>query len=237
MRDRTKSSSPSPNVLPGFGLTMGYTIVYLSLIALIPLSTLVLKTAGMGWARFWHVVASPRVVAAYELSFGTSLAGALINAVFGMLVAWTLVRYRFPGRSIVDALVDLPFALPTAVAGIALTAVYSANGWIGRLLAPAGNQGRVHAARRNRRADLHRSAVCSSHGAAGAGGTRPEVEEAAATLGASRLQTFRRVIFPEICARAADRLRARLCARRSASTARWFSSPATCRCEPRSPRC
>ena len=102
-----KARSHGPNILPGFGLTMGYTIVYLSLIALIPLSTLVLKTTGMGWERFWHVVASPRVIATYRLSIGASLAGALLNSVFGMLVAWTLVRYRFFGRAIIDELVDL----------------------------------------------------------------------------------------------------------------------------------
>lgn len=175
---------------------MGYTIVYLSLIALIPLSTLVLKTAGMGWARFWHVVASPRVVAAYELSIGASLAGELINSFFGMLVAWTLVRYRFFGRSIVDALVDLPFALPTSVAGITLTAVYSANGWIGRLLAPAGIRVAF--------TPLGVIVALTFIGLPFVVRTvqpvlqelEPELEEAAATLGASRLQTFRRVIGP-----------------------------------------
>jgi len=188
----------SRNVIPGFGLTMGYTIVYLSLIALIPLSTLVLKTTGMGWERFWQVVASPRVIATYRLSIGASLAGALLNSVFGMLVAWTLVRYRFFGRAIVDALVDLPFALPTSVAGITLTAVYSANGWIGRLLAPAGIKvaftplgvivaltfvGLPFVVRTVQPvlADLDR-----------------ELEEAAATLGAGRLQTTLRVILPPL---------------------------------------
>jgi sulfate transport system permease protein len=175
---------------------MGYTVVYLCLIALIPLSTLVLKTAGMGWARFWQVVASPRVVAAYELSIGASLTGALINSIFGMLVAWTLVRYRFFGRSIVDALVDLPFALPTSVAGITLTAVYSANGWIGRLLAPAGIKVAF--------TPLGVIVALTFIGLPFVVRTvqpvlqelEPELEEAAATLGASRLQTFRRVIGP-----------------------------------------
>src|ERR1700689_1712995 len=125
-------------VLPGFGLTMGYTITYLSLIALIPLSTIVLKTSTMGWDRFWQVVLSPRVLAAYRLSIGASLIGASINAVFGVILAWALVRYRFPLRGLVDALVDLPFALPTSVAGITLTTLYAPNGWIGRLLAPLG---------------------------------------------------------------------------------------------------
>jgi sulfate/thiosulfate transport system permease protein len=191
-----KTRSPVPNVLPGFDLTMGYTIVYLSLIALIPLSTLILKTAGMGWVRFWHVVASPRVVAAYELSIGASLTGALINSIFGILVAWTLVRYRFFGRSIVDALVDLPFALPTSVAGITLTAVYSANGWLGRLLAPAGIKVAF--------TPLGVIVALTFVGLPFVVRTvqpvlqelEPELEEAAATLGASRLQTFRRVIGP-----------------------------------------
>ena len=119
-------------VLPGFGLSLGYTLVYLSLIVLIPLSAVFLKTATLGWEAFWAVVTAPRVVASYKLSFGASLAAAAINAVFGLLLAWALVRYSFPGKKLVDALVDLPFALPTAVAGIALTALYAANGWLGR---------------------------------------------------------------------------------------------------------
>src|SRR5580658_9190815 len=125
-------------VLPGFGLTLGYTLAYLSLIALIPLSTILLKTAGMGWERFWHVVLSPRVVAAYKLSIGASLTAAMINSVFGFMVAWTLTRYEFAGKGGLDALVDLPFALPTSVAGITLTSIYAQNGPIGRLFAPLG---------------------------------------------------------------------------------------------------
>src|SRR5271155_4673315 len=117
--------APRRSILPGFGLTMGYTVIYLSLIALIPLSTLFLKTSGIGWVHFWHVVTSPRVLAAYRLSLGASLTGALINSVFGVIVAWTLVRYDFPFKSAIDALVDLPFALPTSVAGITLTAIYA----------------------------------------------------------------------------------------------------------------
>ena len=188
----------SRNVIPGFGLTMGYTIVYLSLIALIPLSTIFVKTTGMGWHRFWTVIVSPRVVAAYELSIGASLAGAIINSTFGFMVAWTLVRYRFPAKSIVDSLVDLPFALPTSVAGITLTAIYAENGWIGRLLKPLGMKvaftplgvivaltfiGLPFVVRTVQPVlqDLER-----------------ELEEAAATLGASRLQTFRRVIAPAL---------------------------------------
>jgi sulfate/thiosulfate transport system permease protein len=150
----------------------------------------------MGWERFWHVVASPRVIATYRLSIGASLAGALLNSVFGMLVAWTLVRYRFFGRAIVDALVDLPFALPTSVAGITLTAVYSTNGWIGRLLAPAGIKVAF--------TPLGVIVALTFVGLPFVVRTvqpvlqelEPELEEAAATLGASRLQTFRRVIGP-----------------------------------------
>src|SRR5262245_59016459 len=126
------------SVLPGFGLAMGFTVLYLSLIVLLPLSAVVHKTATMSWNQFWATIASPRVVASYRLSFGASFAGALINMVFGVLLAWVLVRYEFPGRRVADALVDVPFALPTAVAGIALTAVYSKDGWIGQYLEPLG---------------------------------------------------------------------------------------------------
>src|SRR5215470_7759251 len=130
---RTKQS-----VLPGFGLTLGYTVLYLSLVVLIPLGALVIKSTAMGWSGFWAAAWNPRVVASYKLTFGTSLVAATINAVFGLMVAWTLVRYTIPGKKFIDALVDLPFALPTAVSGIALTAVYSENGWIGRYLEPLG---------------------------------------------------------------------------------------------------
>src|SRR6266436_1264985 len=127
-----------PSILPGFGMSMGFTLLYLSLIVLIPLSTVFLKTLGIGWRDFWNTIASPRVLAAYRLSFGASLAGAIINSFFGLLVAWALVRYQFPGKRILNALVDLPFALPTSVAGITLTALYASNGWIGRWLEPLG---------------------------------------------------------------------------------------------------
>jgi len=186
------------NILPGFGLTMGYTVIYLSLIALIPLSTIFLKTSGMGWHRFWEVVLSARVLASYRLSLGASLAGAILNSIFGLVVAWTLVRYEFPFKSAVDALVDLPFALPTSVAGITLTAIYAPNGWIGRLLVPLGIKvaftrlGVVVALTfiglpfvvRTIQPVLHDLEV--------------ELEEAAATLGATRWQTFRLVIAPSI---------------------------------------
>ena len=126
------------SVLPGFGLTLGFTVFYLSILVLIPLTTLPLRSASMGWAAFWEVVTDPRVVASYRLSIGAALAAATINAVFGALVAWVLVRYEFPGRRLIDALIDLPFALPTAVAGITLTAIYAPNGWLGAPLAAYG---------------------------------------------------------------------------------------------------
>ena len=130
------SAPPRFRVLPGFRLTLGYTLAYLSLLVLIPLAAVFLKTAELSLAEFWNVVTAPRVVASYKLSFGMSLLAAAINAVFGLMLAWALVRYSFPGKKLIDALVDLPFALPTAVAGIALTALYAKNGWIGQFLEP-----------------------------------------------------------------------------------------------------
>ncbi|HRD34760.1 MAG TPA: sulfate ABC transporter permease subunit CysT [Rhodocyclaceae bacterium] len=130
--------SRQTRVLPGFGLSLGYTLVYLSLIVLIPLAAVFAKTATLSWGEFWQVVTAPRVVATYKLSFGASLLAAAINAVFGLMLAWALVRYQFPGKKIIDALVDLPFALPTAVAGIALTSLYAGNGWLGSFLEPLG---------------------------------------------------------------------------------------------------
>jgi sulfate transport system permease protein len=130
------SATTRRTVLPGFRLTMGFTLVYLGLVVLVPLMTLPARSATMTWAAFWEVISDPRVVASYRLSIGASLVAASVNAVFGMIVAWVLVRYSFPGRRLVDSLVDLPFALPTAVAGITLTAIYAPNGWIGRWLAP-----------------------------------------------------------------------------------------------------
>src|SRR6266568_4361291 len=124
------------SVLPGFGLTLGFTLGYLGLIVLIPLAALFLHAAGMSWAAFWAELTAPRTLAAFRISFGIAGIAALANAVFGLVVAWVLVRYSFPGRRLVDALIDLPFALPTAVAGIALTAIYAPNGWIGKGLAP-----------------------------------------------------------------------------------------------------
>jgi sulfate transport system permease protein len=186
------------SVLPGFGLTFGFTILYLSLIVLIPISAVFVRSAGMGPMAFVDVAFSPRALAAYRLSFGASLAAAGINAVFGLLIAWVLVRYRFPGQRLVSAMVDLPFALPTAVAGIALTALYADTGWIGRYLAPLGIQvaytplGVVIALVFIGLPFVVRSVepVLADLGA--------DVEEAAASLGANRGQTFRRVILPAI---------------------------------------
>jgi len=127
-----------PSVIPGFGLTLGFSLAYLTLIILIPLSGLIWRSAALGWADFWAIASDRRTINALEISFGTAFLAAMVNVVFGTLVAWVLVRYRFPGRRVVDAMVDLPFALPTAVAGIALTALYGGNGWVGRWLEPLG---------------------------------------------------------------------------------------------------
>ena len=164
-------ASKRPNVLPGFGLSLGYTLAYLGLIVLLPLSAAFVKTAQLTWPAFIEVVTAPRVVASYKLTFGAAFGASVINAVFGLLVAWVLVRYRFPGKRLVDALVDLPFALPTAVAGIALAGLFSPKGWLGAALLPAGHQGRVHAAGRIGCAHFHRTAVRRAHRAAGARAT------------------------------------------------------------------
>ena len=189
----------SPGVLPGFGISMGYAVLYLSVLVLIPLAALPIKSAGLGWQGFWDTVTAPRVVASYQLTFGASLIAALVNLVFGTVVAWVLVRYRFPGKKILDALVDLPFALPTAVAGIALTSLYSQKGWLGGPLAdwfgwkvaftPLGIVialifiGVPFVVRTVQPVleDVER-----------------EIEEAAASLGANRWQTIRRVLLPII---------------------------------------
>ena len=187
-----------PRVLPGFGLSLGYTLVYLALIVLIPLSAVLLKVSTMSLSAFWAAVASERVLASYRLSFGASLIGALLNVLFGGIVAWVLVRYRFPGKKVIDALVDLPFALPTAVAGIALTALYSPNGWLGRYLEPLGIKvafaplGVVVAMTFIGLPFVVRTVQPVLEEA------ERELEEAAASLGATRLQIFARVIFPVI---------------------------------------
>jgi sulfate transport system permease protein len=188
----------SRSVLPGFGLSLGFTCTYLSLMVLLPLATLFVRTTELTWPSFWATVTHPRVVASYRVTFGASLVAALVNTVFGVLVAWVLVRYRFPGRRLVDAMVDLPFALPTAVAGIALTTLYASNGWIGSRLEPLGIKvsytwlgitvalifiGLPFVVRTVQPVldDLE-----------------VEVEEAAASLGAKRWQTFTRVVFPTV---------------------------------------
>jgi sulfate/thiosulfate transport system permease protein len=186
-----------PSVLPGFGLTLGFTLAWLGLIVLIPLGALVLKAAGAG-AEIWPTLASPRVFAAFRVSFTTALAAAAVNALFGLIVAWVMVRYRFPGRRLADSLIDLPFALPTAVAGIALTAIYAGNGWLGRFLEPLGLKiaftplGIVVALIFIGLPFVVRTVepVLQDLDA--------EVEEAAATLGARRFQAFWRVILPAI---------------------------------------
>jgi sulfate transport system permease protein len=204
----TRSTSPGSSarrlrfaersILPGFGPALGFTVLYLSLLVLIPLAGLFLKSASGGWESFWRTVSSPRALASYRLSFGAALAGGAVNAVFGLLVAWVLTRYRFPGRRLIDALVDLPFALPTSVAGIALTTAYAGGGILGRPLATLG--------------------ICAAFTPLGVTialtfiglpfvvrSVQPvleeldqDVEEAAATLGANRAQTFARILLPAI---------------------------------------
>jgi sulfate/thiosulfate transport system permease protein len=188
----------SRSVLPGFGVSLGITCTYLSLMVLLPLATVFTRTADLSWADFWGTVINPRVLASYRVTFGASLLAALVNTVFGLLVAWVLVRYRFPGRRLVDAIVDLPFALPTAVAGISLTTLYASNGWVGRYLEPFGLKvaytwvgitvalifiGLPFVVRTVQPVldDLE-----------------VDVEEAAASLGARRWQTFTRVVLPTV---------------------------------------
>ncbi|NUO80780.1 sulfate ABC transporter permease subunit CysT [candidate division KSB1 bacterium] len=186
------------NVLPGFALSLGYTLLYMSLLVLIPLAGTFLKTATLTWAQFWETIAAPRALASYRLSFGASFIAAWLNAGFGFIVAWVLVRYQFPGKRLIDALVDLPFALPTAVAGIAFTAVYSSKGWIGQYLEPLGLQVAFTPA--------GIVLVLTFIGLPFVVRTvqpvledlEPEVEEAAAILGAHRWQTFTRIIFPAV---------------------------------------
>jgi sulfate/thiosulfate transport system permease protein len=193
-----KSKSRRKKILPGFGLTFGFMMIYLSLLLLIPLSTIFIKTAGLSWNEFWNIVTDQRVIESYKISFGASLIAALIDCVFGFLAAWVLVRYDFPGKRILDSIVDLPFALPTAIAGISLTAVFATNSWLGRLLA-----------------DLGIKVVYTELGIIVAltfiglpfviRTVQPvledldkEVEEAAATLSANWFQIFTKIIFPSI---------------------------------------
>lgn len=182
-------------IIPGFNLTLGYTMLYLSIIVLLPLSMVFFNTLSMSWSEFWETIAHPRAVASYKLSFGTALAAGLVNVVFGTIIAWVLVRYQFPGKRIVDGLVDLPFALPTAVAGIALATLYSPNGWVGQFFdfkiafSPLGIVialtfiGLPFVVRTVQPVLQNLSS---------------EIEEASASLGATRLQTFTKVIFPEL---------------------------------------
>ena len=184
------------HALPGFGLTLGLSLAYLALIVLIPLAALALKSAAIGPAAFWAAVTSPRALAAYRVTFGCAAAAGLINLVLGPLLAWVLVRYRFPGRKLIDALVDLPFALPTAVAGITLTALYASNGWLGRWIEAAGYKvaytpaGITVALTFVSLPFLVRSVQPVLEQ------LEPDIEEAAATLGAGRLTTLRKVILP-----------------------------------------
>lgn len=190
--------SKSRNVLPGFGLSLGFTLFYLSVIVLIPLAAVFFRTAELSWPEFWSTVTSARVIASYKVSFLTSFFAGLINAVFGLLIAWVLVRYRFPGKKLIDSLVDLPFALPTAVAGIALTAIYAPNGWIGSLLEPLGVK-------------VAYSPIGITIALIFIGlpfvvrtvqpvlqDMEKETEEAAVMLGAYRLRTFWKVVLPEL---------------------------------------
>ena len=186
------------SVIPGFGLTLGYTVSYLSLIVLIPLAALVARGTGQPWAEFRSAVFDPRTMAAWRLTFGTAFAASLVDAAFGLIIAWTLVRYTFPGRRIVDALIDVPFALPTAVSGIALTAIYAPNGWVGRWLKPLGIQavfsplGIVIALMFIGLPFIVRTLQPSIEDLDSA------TEQAASLLGASRLTTLRRVILPAL---------------------------------------
>ncbi|WP_129776091.1 sulfate ABC transporter permease subunit CysT [Peristeroidobacter soli] len=187
-----------PSILPGFGLTLGFSTFFLSAIILVPLAALVMKTATMGWGDFIRVVTDPRALASYRLSFGASILAATLNSVFGFIIAWTLVRYEFPGRKIIDALIDMPFALPTAVSGIALTAVFAENGWIGQHLAPFGIKvaytwiGVVVALTLIGLPFVVRSvqpAIAE---------VQRDLEDAAETLGAGRFTIFRRIVLPTV---------------------------------------
>jgi sulfate transport system permease protein len=186
------------SVLPGFGLTMGFSLLYLSLLVLLPLSALVLRAMDLSWAEFWAVATDARSIASYKITFGASFVGAVVNLVFGLLTAWVLVRYTFPGKRIVDALVDLPFALPTAVAGISLTSIYAYNGWIGQWFDPLGI--------RIAYTPLGVIVALTFIGLPFVVRTvqpvlddlEKELEEAAVSLGAKRWQTFRRVLLPAV---------------------------------------
>ena len=186
------------SVLPGFNLAIGFTLLYLSLIVLIPLSAAFIRATELTWSEFWNVVTTPRVMASYRLTFGASFLAALVNTIFGLLVAWVLVRYQFVGKKVVDALIDLPFALPTAVAGITLTALFAGNGWFGQFLEPLGIKVAY--------TPIGVFVALTFIGLPFVVRTvqpvlediETELEEAAVMLGASRLQTFLRIILPTI---------------------------------------
>ncbi len=188
----------APSILPGFGITLGFSTFFLSAIVLIPLAALIAKTGTMGWDDFVSTITDPRAVASYRLTFGTSLLAAIVNSIFGFIIAWTLVRYEFPGRKLIDALIDMPFALPTAVSGIALTAVFAHNGWLGQFLAPLGIQvayswiGIVVALTLIGLPFVVRSVQPALQE------VQRDLEDAAETLGAGRFYTFRRIIFPTV---------------------------------------
>jgi sulfate/thiosulfate transport system permease protein len=192
------STFRQPSILPGFGLTLGFSTFFLGAIVLIPLTALVMKTATMGWSDFLRVLLDPRAIASYRLSFGASLLAATLNGVFGFIIAWTLVRYEFPGRKFIDALIDMPFALPTAVSGIALTAVFAENGWIGQHLAPFGIKvaytwiGVVVALTLIGLPFVVRSVQPALLE------VQRDLEDAAETLGAGRFTIFRRIILPTV---------------------------------------
>lgn len=183
------------SVLPGFGISLGFTMFYISFLVILPLSTIFINSLTVEWSKIWGTISEPRVIASYQLSIGASLLAAFINVVFGVLIAWVLVRYRFPGGRIIDGLVDLPFALPTAIAGIALTTLYTENGWIGQFL--------------NFKVAFTPLGITLALTFIGLPfvvrtvqpvlqGLEKEIEEASASLGANRLQTFAKVIFPEL---------------------------------------
>ncbi|MFD1175643.1 sulfate ABC transporter permease subunit CysT [Paenibacillus puldeungensis] len=193
-----RSSTTKRGVLPGFGLTMGFSVLYLSLVVLIPLSALLLNSTGLTWEKFWNIATDPRVLASYKVSLMTAAAAGLIDAFLGLLLAWVLVRYDFPGKKLFDAMIDLPFALPTAVAGVSLTAIYSGNGWIGSLFEPLG----IKIAFTPVGITLALMFIGIPFVVRTVGPVLQEldaeVEEAAATLGAGRFKTFRSVILPEL---------------------------------------
>lgn len=193
-----KTKFVQKSILPGFGLTMGFTLLYLSVIVLIPLAAVAWKATGAGWAHLWETVASTRVLASFRVTLGASLAAAVVNVVFGFLVAWVLTRYSFPGKRFIDGLIDLPFALPTAVAGISLTAIYSQNGWVGRWLEPMGVKVAF--------SPIGITVALIFIGLPFVVRTvqpiiqelEKDIEEAAVSLGANRRLTFRKVLFPEL---------------------------------------